>query len=127
MVALQFKEHCAILVAIFETALAGLFGAMRAAKNFAAGFDAVSDHFALTMWTGRRQHVNGALETVEGTSFSGRRNLKRLVIVVPTNVTSRHNLISCENVAAVATSGQKSRVPTGIVGRFCETPSSLGV
>src|SRR4029077_1262943 len=94
MVALQFRcttRNRVRSIAILETALAGFFGAMRAAKNFAAGFHAVPDHFALTMWTSRRQHMNGALETVEGMSFSSRRNLKRLVIVVSANIALSHN------------------------------------
>ena len=79
MVALQFRcttRNRVRSIAILETALAGFFGAMRAAKNFAAGFHAVPDHFALTMGTGRRQHVNRAFETVKGPSFSGRDNLE---------------------------------------------------
>jgi hypothetical protein len=64
------------LAAILQSVRAGFFGAMDAAINLAAGFDAVTDYLAITMGTGRRQHVNRAFEAVEGPSFSARNNLK---------------------------------------------------
>ena len=55
---------------------AGLFGAMDATINLAAGFNAVTDYLAITVGTGRRQHVNRAFEAVKGPSLSGRDNLE---------------------------------------------------
>jgi len=55
---------------------AGFFGAMDATINLAAGFNAVTDYLAITVGTGRRQHVNRAFETVKGPSLSGRDNLE---------------------------------------------------
>ena len=49
---------------------AGFFGAMDATVNMAAGFDAVPDDPAITMRTGRRQHMNRTLEAVKGSSLS---------------------------------------------------------
>ena len=48
----------------------GFFGAMHAAINLVTSFDAVPDDLAITMRTGRRQHMNRTLEAVEGPSFS---------------------------------------------------------
>jgi hypothetical protein len=49
---------------------------MHAAINLTASFDAMTDDFAITMWTGRCQHVDGALEAIKGMSFSADRYLK---------------------------------------------------
>jgi len=55
---------------------AGFFGAMDAAINLTASFDAMTDYLAITMRTGRCQHMNRAFEAVKGPSFSGRDNLE---------------------------------------------------
>ena len=80
-----------LLPAISQSVRAGFFGAMDAAINLANSFDAVTDYLATTMGTGWRQHVNRAFEAVKGSSFSGRDNLKRLVVIVSTNITLSHN------------------------------------
>ena len=49
---------------------AGFFGAMDATIDLPAGFNTMPDHPAITMRTGRRQHVNSTLEAVKGSSFS---------------------------------------------------------
>jgi hypothetical protein len=71
---------------------AGFFGAMHAAINLATSFDAVTDYLAITMGTGRRQHVNRAFEAVKGKSFTTGRNLKRLVVIVSANIAFSHNV-----------------------------------
>ena len=78
-------------VAIFQSMRAGFFGAMDAAINLTASFDAVTDYLAITMGTGRCQHVNRAFEAVKGPGFSTGRNLKRLVVIVPANIALSHN------------------------------------
>jgi len=55
---------------------AGFFRAMDATINLATSFNAVTDYLAITVGTGRRQHVNRAFEAVKGPSFSGRDNLE---------------------------------------------------
>jgi len=55
---------------------AGFFGAMDATINLATSFNAVADYLAITVGTGRCQHVNRAFETVKGLSLSGRDNLE---------------------------------------------------
>ena len=50
---------------------AGFFGTMYATINPAAGFNTMPDHLAITMRTGRRQHMNRTLEAVKGSSLSG--------------------------------------------------------
>ena len=64
------------LVAVLESVRAGFFGAMDTAINPATSFDAVTDYLAITMGTGRCQHVNRAFEAVKGPSFSTGRNLE---------------------------------------------------
>ena len=70
---------------------AGFFGAMDAAINLTTSFDAVTDYLAITMGTGRCQHVNRAFEAVKGPSFSTGRNLKRLVVIASANIALSHN------------------------------------
>jgi hypothetical protein len=70
---------------------AGFFGAMDTAIDLATSFDAVTDYLAITMGTGRCQHVNRAFEAVKGPGFSTGRNLKRLVVIVPANIALSHN------------------------------------
>ncbi len=79
-----------VLATIFQSMRAGFFGAMHAAINLATSFDAVTNYFAITMGTSRRQHVNRAFEAVKGPSFSSRDNLKRLVVIVSTYIALSH-------------------------------------
>jgi hypothetical protein len=53
---------------------AGFFDAMDATINLATSFNAVTDYLAITVGTGRCQHVNRAFEAVKGPSLSGRDN-----------------------------------------------------
>jgi hypothetical protein len=64
------------LAPIFQSMRAGFFGAMDATINLATSFNAVTDYLAITVGTGRCQHVNRAFEAVKGPSFSGRDNLE---------------------------------------------------
>ena len=57
----------------------------------AVGLDTVPHDPAPTVVAGRRQHVDGALETVECMGAAGSGHLKREVIVVAANVTLGHN------------------------------------
>ena len=77
----------------------GFLGAMHTAINLATSFNAVTDYLAITMGTGRCQHINRAFEAVEGPGFSARDNLKGLVVIVSANSAFSHNaswLISTE-------------------------------
>ena len=49
---------------------------MDATINLAAGFNAVTDYLAITVGTGRRQHVNRAFETVKGVTRTGGDDFK---------------------------------------------------
>jgi hypothetical protein len=64
------------LFTIFQSMRTGFFGAMDAAINLATSFNAVTDHLAITVGTGGRQHVNRAFEAVERPGVSGRDNLE---------------------------------------------------
>jgi hypothetical protein len=64
------------LAPIFQSVRARFFGAMDATVNLAARFNAVTDYLAITVGTGRCQHVNRAFEAVKGPSLSGRDNLE---------------------------------------------------
>jgi hypothetical protein len=66
--------HC--LFTIFQSMRAGFFGAMDATINLATSFNAVADNLAITVGTGRCQHVNRAFKAVKGPSLSGRDNLE---------------------------------------------------
>ena len=57
---------------------AGFFGAMDATINLATSFNAVTNYLAITVGTGRRQHVNRAFEAVKGPSLSSRDNLSQM-------------------------------------------------
>jgi hypothetical protein len=104
---------------------AGFFGTMHAAINLATSFDAVTDYFAITMGTGRRQHVNRAFEAVKGPSLTTGRNLKRLVVIVSANIALSHNvswLIQPDFVYArengrVAEHGPLACAPSGHIAR----------
>src|SRR5207253_1196446 len=61
--------HC--LAPILQSMRAGFFGTMYATINPAAGFNTMPDHLAITMRTGRRQHMNRTLEAVKSSSLSG--------------------------------------------------------
>ena len=58
------------LLAVLQPVRAGFFGAMDAAIDLSASFNTMPDHPAITMRTGRRQHVNRALEAVKCSSLS---------------------------------------------------------
>jgi hypothetical protein len=58
------------LASVLQSMSAGLLGAMHAAINLAAGLNAVTDDFAVTMRAGWCQHVNGAFKAIKGVSFS---------------------------------------------------------
>jgi hypothetical protein len=74
----NFGARCVIArsIAVLEAVLAGFFGAMSAAINLATSFNAVTNYLAITVGTGRCQHVNRAFEAVKGPSLSGRDNLE---------------------------------------------------
>jgi hypothetical protein len=62
--------------AIFQPMGPGFFGAMHAAIDLPGSFDAVTDDLAITMRTGRGQHMNCTLEAVKGSSLSRGSDLK---------------------------------------------------
>jgi hypothetical protein len=86
------RPTIARLAPIFQSVRTGFLRAMDAAINLATSFDAVTDYFAITMGTSRRQHVNRAFEAVKGPSFTTGRNLKRLVVIVSANIALSHNV-----------------------------------
>jgi hypothetical protein len=57
---------------------AGLLGTMGAAVDLILVFDAVADHLAAAMGTGRRQCVNGALEGIVGVIPAGQSDVNAL-------------------------------------------------
>ncbi|MBA2584884.1 MAG: hypothetical protein H0U99_00160 [Chthoniobacterales bacterium] len=63
---------------------------MDAAKNLAVSFHAVTDDFATAVRAGRRDHVDGAFEAVEGVSFTPGGDLKRFVVVIAAHVAFSH-------------------------------------
>ena len=75
-VALQDIVRSSWLAPIFQPVRARFFGAMDATINLATSFNAVTDYLAVTVGTGRCQHVNRTFEAVKGPSFSGRDNLE---------------------------------------------------
>ena len=58
------------LASVFQPVRAGFFGAMDATIDLSASFNTMSNHPAITMRTGRRQHMNCTLEAVKGSSLS---------------------------------------------------------
>jgi hypothetical protein len=68
-----------------------LFRAMGTAEDFAVAFDAVSNDLAIAVGAGWRQHVNGALETVEGMFLTILANRKCFVILVPAHLALGHS------------------------------------
>jgi hypothetical protein len=61
---------------VFQSMRAGCFGAMDTTINLITSFNAVTDYLAITVGTGRCQHVNRAFEAIKGPSLSGRDNLE---------------------------------------------------
>lgn len=62
-------------------------GAAGAAKEIAAGLNAVADYFAAAMFAFRSQRVDGAFEAIVVMRDSIHDNLHRLVVFVSTNFT----------------------------------------
>jgi hypothetical protein len=58
------------LAPVLQPVRAGFFGAMDATIDLSAGFNTMPYHPAITMRTGRRQHMNRTLEAVKGSSLS---------------------------------------------------------
>ena len=66
--------------------------AMSAAVDDVIFLDAMPQDPATAMRTGRRKFLGRALETVERVALSCHRNREGLVVVVPANVASRHDV-----------------------------------
>src|SRR5687768_9379581 len=85
---------------------AGVTGAIGAAEHAAVGFVPMADDLAAAMLAFRRQHVDGALETIEGVRSPCHSDFKALVVVVAAVVTLGHSsppLTSVCNLAAMLT------------------------
>lgn len=63
---------------------------MRAAKDLPTTFHAVAHDLTTAMRARGRNHVNRTLETVERVRFSGGRNLKRFIVIIPAHVAFSH-------------------------------------
>jgi hypothetical protein len=64
---------------------------MRTAKEAAADFNTVSDHFAFAVLANRSDSLDCAFKAVEGVSRAGCNQIETLVIVVATNFAFCHN------------------------------------
>ena len=67
-------------------------GAMRAAVKRVSSFDSVADYLATTMCTDRRKFMYRTLERIEYMSISGRKHLKRKVVIISANFALSHNV-----------------------------------
>src|SRR5436190_8988107 len=65
-------------------------GAMSAAIDLAAGFDAVADNGAIAMGAARRHRVDRAFEAVEIHRAAGAGDLERLVVIVAADIAFGH-------------------------------------
>jgi hypothetical protein len=68
--------------AVDHFAYALFFGAVRAAEECAAGFDAVADDSASAMAALGREHVDGAFEAIEVARDAVDENFDRFVVFV---------------------------------------------
>jgi hypothetical protein len=71
----------------------GLSSAVRAAVEMAFDLGPVPDHLAAAVLADRGHPVDSALKAVEGVRCAGGNNIEALVIVVPTDLASRHGSI----------------------------------
>jgi hypothetical protein len=78
------------LNAVFQLRFASGAGAVHAAKDLSARFDAVADDTAVAVGANRRQRMDCALEAIEGVTLSAHDDFKRLVIFVLANFACRH-------------------------------------
>jgi len=62
-----------------------------ATVEIAVGLNSMPNDPAFTVMAGRRQHVDGALETIKCMGAAGSDHLEREVVVVAANVTLGHN------------------------------------
>ncbi len=69
---------------------------MGAAKEVTLDFHAVADDPAFAVLADRGHRLDCALETVENMMCAGSRHLESLIVVVATNLTSRHVQTSVE-------------------------------
>jgi hypothetical protein len=67
-----------------------VLGAVRAAEDLAGSLDTMANHRTVAMSASWSQGVNRAFEAVEGHSFGTLTYLEGLVVVVSTNIASRH-------------------------------------
>jgi hypothetical protein len=65
-------------------------GAACATEEVAAHLDAVADHLAAAVLANRSNGMNRALEAVEDVPGAGRHDFEALVVIVTTDLTSRH-------------------------------------
>jgi len=84
------RDHDQLLRAIMDRSDSFLVGAMSAAIETAARFDAVADDFAPTMLAFGRQRVYGALEAVKVMRDAIYKDFDRLIIFISANFTSVH-------------------------------------
>jgi hypothetical protein len=67
---------------------------MGTTKDLRALLDAVPDDSAAAAWTGRRQRVNGAFETVEDVCLTAETDFERFVVIVPAHLALGHTGLS---------------------------------
>jgi hypothetical protein len=81
-----------------HTGLTGASGAVCTTIEHAIRLDPVPDDFRTTMAAHRRQLLDSALEAIEDVGVPGGDNLKRLVVIVPADLTFRHVTHLCIGV-----------------------------
>jgi hypothetical protein len=79
---------------MFErAALFGVFGAMGATIDFAAGLDSVADDVTIAMFALRRERVDRTLKAVERVAPAAQLHFEGFVIVISTDFTACHGFV----------------------------------
>ncbi len=73
-----------------DSSNAFLVGAMSAAIDAAAGFNAMADDLAAAMMAGGSQGMDCTFKAVKNVCLAPDHYLERFIVVVPTNFTFRH-------------------------------------
>ena len=66
---------------------------MGTTENFVRGFHAMADDFAATMTALRREDLDRALEAVKDMLLPLGQDLEGFIVVVPAQLTFRHNFL----------------------------------